>query len=142
MHLKLINRNKYFQKIRCSHGFDCKWRTTYTQQNTYHKQEGKTKLLPRDCIKHLFEGVVVDEVFDDGGEAVTVRELLQAQPAHASRREDHGVVGQVRVVVRIEAGLVDVPLVVIVAPAYSTMHHITVQYIRQIECHYCILLSE
>lgn len=70
----------------------------------------------KDRMKHLFECVVVDQVLDNCGEAVTVRELLQAQPAHASRREDDGVVGQVRVVVRIKAGLIDIPLVIIVAP--------------------------
>ena len=74
-----------------------------------------------DC--HLFESIIVDQVFDDGGEPVAVWELLQTQPAHAPRGEDDGVMGQVRVVVRIEPRLVDVALAVIVAPAFiHTLH--------------------
>ena len=125
IHLKSINSNKYIipeysevlSRVRlqmednlCNNTTRCK--------NPIHQIN-----LPLKDMKHLFECVVVDQVLDNCGEAVTVRELLQAQPAHASRGEDDGVVGQARVVVRIEAGLIDIPLVIIVAPLIYTYIH-------------------
>lgn len=76
-------------------------------------------ILPQYVLRHLFEGVEVDQVLHDGGEAVVVRELVQAEAADAAGGEDDWIVRQIGIVVRVEAALVYVPFLVVISPARS-----------------------